>query len=145
VILDEPFSGLDPVNAQLLIDTVRELQRNGTTVILSTHQMDQVEKLCDDIALIHRGKVILSGPVRDVKAGFQSDRVLVEYDGDDRSMQSIPNTEVVTFSAGRVELRMLDRSHSPNDLLRSMMDHANIMKFEVAEPSLHDIFVKAVS
>lgn len=145
VILDEPFSGLDPVNAQLLIDTVRELQRNGMTIILSTHQMDQVEKLCDDIALIHRGKVVLSGSVRDVKAGFQSDRVLVEYNGDDAAMKSIPNTDVITYSAGRVELRLLDRALSPNDLLRSMMEHVSITKFEVAEPSLHDIFVRSVS
>lgn len=145
VILDEPFSGLDPVNAQLLIDTVRELQRNGMTIILSTHQMDQVEKLCDDIALIHRGKVVLRGSVRDVKAGFQSDRVLVEYNGDDAPMKSIPNTDVISYSAGRVELRLLDRSLSPNDLLRTMMEHVSITKFEVAEPSLHDIFVRSVS
>lgn len=145
VILDEPFSGLDPVNAQLLIDTVRELQRNGTTIILSTHQMDQVEKLCDDIALINRGKVVLSGSVRDVKAGFQSDRVLVEYNGDDAAMKSIPNTNVLTYAAGRVELRLLDRTLSPNDLLRTMMEHVSITKFEVAEPSLHDIFVRSVS
>lgn len=145
VILDEPFSGLDPVNAQLLIDTVRELQRNGTTIILSTHQMDQVEKLCDDIALINRGKVVLSGSVRDVKAGFQSDRVLVEYNGDDAAMKSIPNTDVLTYAAGRVELRLLDRTLSPNDLLRTMMEHVSITKFEVAEPSLHDIFVRSVS
>lgn len=145
VILDEPFSGLDPVNAQLLIDTVRELQRNGMTIILSTHQMDQVEKLCDDIALIHRGKVVLRGSVRDVKAGFQSDRVLVEYNGDDAPMKSIPNTDVITYAAGRVELRLLNRSLSPNDLLRTMMEHVSITKFEVAEPSLHDIFVRSVS
>jgi ABC-type uncharacterized transport system ATPase subunit len=83
--------------------------------------------------------------VRDVKAGFQSDRVLVEYNGDDAAMKSIPNTDVLTYAAGRVELRLLDRTLSPNDLLRTMMEHVSITKFEVAEPSLHDIFVRSVS
>jgi ABC-2 type transport system ATP-binding protein len=145
VILDEPFSGLDPVNAQLLIDTVRSLQKADTTVILSTHQMDQVEKLCDDIALIHRGRVVLNGSVRDVKAGHRSDRVVIEYHGDDAHVRDIDGTEVANASAGRVELRLTSDSVTSDQLLRTLIDRVSIVRFEVAEPSLHDIFVQAVT
>lgn len=144
VILDEPFSGLDPVNAQLLIDTVRSLQNEGTTVILSTHQMDQVEKLCDDIALIHRGKVVLNGPVREVKSGYRSDRIIVEFHGNEHDLEDINGTEVVNSTAGRVELRLVNPDLSTDDLLRTIIDRVSITKFDVEEPSLHDIFVKTV-
>jgi len=144
VILDEPFSGLDPVNAQLLIDTVRDLQKADTTVILSTHQMDQVEKLCDDIALINRGKVVLNGSVRDVKSEHRSDRVIVEFHGDDRALRDIEGTEITNASAGRVELRLTNGAVSSDQLLRTVIDRVSVVKFEVAEPSLHDIFVKTV-
>jgi len=145
VILDEPFSGLDPVNAQLLIDTVRSLQNEGTTVILSTHQMDQVEKLCDDIALIHRGKVVLNGSVREVKAGYRSDRVVLEFHGNEQQLTDLPGTTVVNLTAGRVELRLTSPDISSDDILRTAIDRVSITRFEVAEPSLHDIFVKVVS
>lgn len=145
VILDEPFSGLDPVNAQLLIDTVRELQNNDTTVMLSTHQMDQVEKLCDDIALINHGKVVLHGAVRDVKAGYRSDRVIVEYYGNDEQLRHISGTEIAQASAGRTELRIVNKELSTDNLLRLLIERVSIVKFEVAEPSLHDIFVQTVT
>ncbi len=145
VILDEPFSGLDPVNAQLLIDTVRSLQDEGTTVILSTHQMDQVEKLCDDIALIHRGKVVLNGPVRDVKAGYRSDRVVIEFNGNEHDLENIDGTQIVNSTAGRVELRISADRLSTDDLLKTVVDRVSITHFDVAEPSLHDIFVKTVT
>jgi ABC-2 type transport system ATP-binding protein len=144
VILDEPFSGLDPVNAQLLIDTVRGLRQSETTVLLSTHQMDQVEKLCDDIALINRGQVVLNGTVRDVKQGYRSDRVIVGYDGDDHAVQNIDGTEVLSATAGRVELRITAPSLTSDALLHMLIDRVHITRFELAEPSLHDIFIKTV-
>ncbi len=145
VILDEPFSGLDPVNAQLLIDTVRDLQRGDTTIILSTHHMDQVERLCDDIALIDHGKVVLQGAIRDVKAGYRSDRVVVEYHGEESALRDIAGTEIVEASAGRTELRIDEAILSTDDLLRILIDRVSIIRFEVAEPSLHDIFVQTVT
>ncbi len=144
VILDEPFSGLDPVNAQLLIDTVKELRNEQTTVLLSTHQMDQVEKLCDDIALINRGEVILHGSVRSIKAEYRSDRVIIRYDGNDDAVREVPGTEVVSSTVGRVELRITDPSLTSDALLRLFIDRVHITRFELAEPSLHDIFVKSV-
>lgn len=144
VILDEPFSGLDPLNSDLLISVTKELQQRGTTIILSTHQMDQVERLCDDIALINRGGVVLHGSVREVRAGFQSDRVFVDYHGDDADMRNIKGTTVVDSAAGRVELRLHNPDVRPTDVLRQAMKSVEITRFEVAEPSLHDIFVQTV-
>ncbi len=145
LILDEPFSGLDPVNADLLIAVIKELQSRGTTIILSTHQMDQVERLCDDIALINRGRVVLEGSVRDVRKGFRSDRVLLSYHGDDAPLRSIPGTTVVDTAAGRVELRLTDASVTGTDVLRRAIDVVEVTRFELAEPSLHDIFVQTVT
>lgn len=145
VILDEPFSGLDPVNAQLLIDTVRELRSTETTVLLSTHQMEQVEKLCDDICLINRGKVVLDGSVRDVKAMHRSDRIIVEYSGDDQTVRTIANTEVVNSTAGRAELRLTDPMVSANAVLQQLIANVEISRFDLVEPNLHDIFVKTVN
>jgi ABC-2 type transport system ATP-binding protein len=144
LILDEPFSGLDPVNADLLISVIKELQSRGTTVILSTHQMDQVEKLCDDIVLINKGKVVLGGSVRAVKAEHRSNRVHLEYHGDDAAVRTIPGTSVGSSSIGRVEL-ILDEGTLPNAVLHQSLQHVEVTKFEVAEPSLHDIFVAAVT
>ena len=144
LILDEPFSGLDPVNADLLISVIKELQSRGTTVILSTHQMDQVEKLCDDIVLINKGKVVLGGSVRAVKAEHRSNRVHLEYHGDDAAVRAIPGTQVGSSSIGRVEL-VLEEGTLPNVVLQHALQHVEVIKFEVAEPSLHDIFVAAVT
>lgn len=144
VILDEPFSGLDPVNSDLLIAVIKELQQRGTTIILSTHQMDQVERLCDDIALINKGRVVLNGSVREVRAGFRSDRVYVDYHGEDAPMRGIVGTSVIDSAAGRVELRINDDSVKPMDVLRTAINNVEITRFEVAEPSLHDIFVQTV-
>ncbi len=145
VILDEPFSGLDPLNSDLLISVIKELQERGTTIILSTHQMDQVERLCDDIALINRGRVVLQGSVREVRAGFRSDRVYVDYHGDDAAMRNVPGTSVVDSAAGRVELRIDNTDVQTTDILRYVLNIVEITRFEVAEPSLHDIFVQTVT
>jgi ABC-2 type transport system ATP-binding protein len=145
LILDEPFSGLDPVNADLLITVIKELRDRGTTIILSTHQMDQVERLCDDIALIDRGHVVLNGSVRDVRKGFRSDRILLSYHGDDAPLRAIPGTEVLDSAAGKVELRLTDPNLTGTDVLRRAIDAVEVIRFELTEPSLHDIFVQTVT
>lgn len=144
VILDEPFSGLDPVNAQLLIDAVQELKSADTTILLSTHQMEQVEKLCDDIALISRGQVVLSGSVRDVKSAHRRDRVTIEYLGDAEYVTSIPDTQVLQSSAGRIELKLLGPQATADSILQRLVGSVSITRFELAEPNLHDIFVQTV-
>ncbi len=144
LILDEPFSGLDPVNADVLIGVIRQLQQSGTTIILSTHQMDQVERLCDDIALINRGRVVLSGEVNQVRTGFDSDRLRIRSASGTAALESIPGTTVVSSSGSTVELRR-DTATS----IRSILDHANsatdVVEFAVIQPSLHEIFVRTVT
>lgn len=143
LILDEPFSGLDPVNSDLLINVIHELRDRGTTILLSTHQMDQVERLCDDIVLVNKGRVVLSGNVREVKSRFRSDRLHLEYDGDDAVIRSIPGTQVLVSSAGRATLA-LHEGTEPQSVLQHVLNSVTIRRFEVAEPSLHDIFVRTV-
>src|ERR1700727_135386 len=83
IIMDEPFSGLDPVNATLLQDTLLDLKKQGRAILFSTHRMDQAEKLCDEICLVHRGEKVLSGKMRDVKSRYERNRVIIDFDGQD--------------------------------------------------------------
>lgn len=144
LILDEPFSGLDPVNADVLISVIKELKDKGTSVILSTHQMDQVERLCDDIALINAGKVVLSGNVGDVRARYRSNRVFIEFSGDRSSIADIPGTSVIHATDGRLELTLLDGA-SARSVLSYVHDRVDVIKFELSAPTLHDIFVRTVT
>lgn len=144
LILDEPFSGLDPVNADVLISVIKELKEKGTSVILSTHQMDQVERLCDDIALINAGKVVLSGNVGDVRARYRSNRVFIEYSGDRSSIADVPGTSVIHATDGRIELTLLDGA-SARSVLSYVHDRVDVIKFELSAPTLNDIFIRTVT
>ncbi|MBU3698685.1 MAG: ATP-binding cassette domain-containing protein [Candidatus Kapabacteria bacterium] len=144
LILDEPFSGLDPVNADLLIAVTRELQQAGTTIILSTHQMDQVERLCDDIALINRGRVVLAGEVSEVRSRYESDRIRIRTLGPVSDLSAIPGTQVVEQSGSTIVLRR-DPGTSVRDVLGHASQAADIVEFAVLQPSLHEIFVRTVT
>lgn len=144
LILDEPFSGLDPVNADTLISVIKELKERGTSIILSTHQMDQVERLCDDIALINAGRVVLSGNVSDVRARYRSNRIYIEYTGDHALVSDVPGTSVVHATQGRLELT-LNEATATRDVLAYVHDRVDVIKFEVSSPTLHDIFVRTVT
>lgn len=144
LILDEPFSGLDPVNADVLISVIKELKDKGMSVILSTHQMDQVERLCDDIALINAGKVVLSGNVGDVRARYRSNRVFIEYSGDRSSIADVPGTSVIHATDGRIELTLLDGA-SARSVLSYVHDRVDVIKFELSAPTLNDIFIRTVT
>jgi ABC-2 type transport system ATP-binding protein len=143
VIMDEPFSGLDPVNAELLMDTLVELRRQGKTVLFSTHRMDQVEKLCDAIALIYQGKLVLSGSMREVKSRYPRNRVQAVFSGDDSFLRSSHVADARNY-AGIAEITL----HSPEGaqpLLREAVSGgAQIMRFEVIEPTLEEIFITTV-
>lgn len=143
VILDEPFSGLDPVNADLMISVVKELKDAGTTILLSTHQMDQVEKLCDDIVLIDRGTVMLTGSVSEVRSRFRKNRLHVRFDGPASSLSSLEGASVTAASEGRADIVLGDAD--VHAVLRQLMDRVQIIQFELAEPSLHEIFVETVT
>ena len=146
VIMDEPFSGLDPVNATLLMDALVELRGEGKTILFSTHRMDQVEKLCDHIALIHRGHLVLSGSMREIKSSYPRNRVQINYEGDNGFLNHSSILTVRRYP-GRAEIILRPSSTLADDaqsVLASAIRSARITRFEVAEPSLEDIFIEKV-
>lgn len=143
LILDEPFSGMDPVNQDLFKDVMLELNRNGTSVLFSTHQMDTAEKLCREIVLINRGKVVLSGTLGQIKQGFGKNSVQVEFDGDGSFLGGLPGVASVDDYGQYQEIR-LDPGADPQDLLRAALARLRIRRFEVVAPTLHNIFIELV-
>ena len=144
VILDEPFSGLDPVNAALLQDTMIELRNEGKAILFSTHRMDQVEKMCDEITLIHRGRVVLEGTMREVKSRYPRNRVEVVYSGDNRFLRNEEVADVKEY-AGRAEITLRGDQPNAQPLLADAVAHGTrIEKFEVKEPTLEEIFISSV-
>jgi ABC-2 type transport system ATP-binding protein len=146
VIMDEPFSGLDPVNATLLMDALVELRGEGKTILFSTHRMDQVEKLCDHIALIHRGHLVLSGSMREIKSTYPRNRVQINYEGDNGFLNHSSILSVRRYP-GRAEIILRPSSTLADDaqsVLASAIRSARITRFEVAEPTLEDIFIEKV-
>jgi ABC-2 type transport system ATP-binding protein len=143
VIMDEPFSGLDPVNAVLLMDTLVDLRKQGRTILFSTHRMDQVEKLCDNIALISRGNLVLSGSMREVKGRYPRNRVQVIFDGDEKFLQHPGIAEFKNYS-GQAEIILRDESAAQQILASAVQNGTRITRFEVMEPTLEEIFIEAV-
>jgi ABC-2 type transport system ATP-binding protein len=142
IIMDEPFSGLDPVNAVLLEKTLIELKNEGKAIIFSTHRMDQVEKLCDAICLINQGKAVLSGKVREIKSGYERNRVIVEFEGGSAFLNSPEIADYKNFS-GHVEIRLREHGNAQK-LLQEASSAATIYRFEMVEPSLEEIFILTV-
>ncbi len=144
IIMDEPFSGLDPVNALLLEDTLMELKREGRSILFSTHQMHQVEKLCDAIALIDQSRVVLEGGMRAVKSRYPRERVLLSLDGEAAGLRDHPAVAELKQFADHTELRLAPGA-DPQTLLRDLVAQgAAILRWEVQEPSLEEIFVRTV-
>ncbi len=142
IIMDEPFSGLDPVNAVLLQDTLLELKKQGNAVLFSTHRMDQVEKLCDQICLIDRGAAVLAGGMREVKSRYERNRVIIQFEGDDGFLQHAAIAESKSY-AGHAEIKLKPHADA-QDLLRTAAATATITRFELVEPSLEEIFIETV-
>jgi ABC-2 type transport system ATP-binding protein len=142
IIMDEPFSGLDPVNAVLLQDTLLELKDQGNAVLFSTHRMDQVEKLCDSICLINHGEAVLAGGMREVKSRYERNRVIVQYQGSDGFLRHPAVAEYKTY-AGHAEIKLKPQADA-QDLLRTAAGMATITRFELVEPSLEEIFIETV-
>jgi ABC-2 type transport system ATP-binding protein len=143
VILDEPFSGLDPANADVLKDIFLELRNAGKTILFSTHRMDQVEKLCDSICLIDHGRAVLQGELREVKARFGRNNVQIEYEGDGDFLQTLPMVQSV-HNFGNYSEVALAKGADPQALLKAVAARARINRFELAEPSLEKIFIDTV-
>lgn len=142
IVMDEPFSGLDPVNATLLERTLIELKDQGKAVIFSTHRMDQVEKLCDTICLINKGQAVLSGKMREIKSRYERNRVIIEFEGDASFLKSAEIAEARNFS-GHAEIRLHPHGNAQK-LLHEAAAMATIYRFELVEPSLEEIFIQTV-
>ncbi|PKP03930.1 MAG: ABC transporter ATP-binding protein [Bacteroidetes bacterium HGW-Bacteroidetes-6] len=150
LIFDEPFSGFDPINAELLKNEILELRKKGSTIIFSTHNMASVEELCDDIALIHKSKVILDGNVGFIKKQYGSDNYLVKMRG------ACDNTSVALASLGEVKETVskddlcvfkieLKQGVDVNDLLKVIMQMGRVIGFEEILPSMNEIFISKVT
>lgn len=144
LILDEPFSGFDPINSELIKEIILELKSKGKTIILSTHVMHQVEQLCDDICLINKGKAILQGNVREIKKSFGRDTILLEFEGDTSFVNDNPSLKVINQTSQSLELKILDDSFDAQAFLTYLNEHLTIYKFELVEPSFHEIFIHSV-
>ena len=142
VVMDEPFSGLDPVNAVLVEQILLELKDQGKAILFSTHRMDQVEKLCDSICLINNGQAVLSGRVREIKSRYERNHVIVEFEGDHAFLNSEEIAEAKNFS-GHAEIRLKPHGDAQK-LLHLAASMAVIYRFELVEPSLEEIFIKTV-
>jgi ABC-2 type transport system ATP-binding protein len=142
IIMDEPFSGLDPVNATLLERTLIELKDQGKAILFSTHRMDQVEKLCDSICLINHGEAVLAGKVREIKKSYARNRVIVEFEGSADFLKSAEIAEAKNFS-GHAEIKLKDGGNAQK-LLNEAAAVATIFRFELVEPSLEEIFIQTV-
>jgi ABC-2 type transport system ATP-binding protein len=144
LILDEPFSGLDPVNAVVIKDIILDYHRSGHTIVFSTHMMDQVEKLCDQICLIHRGRVVLSGTLAGVKQQYGRNGVTLRIEGDGSFLKSLPEVASCQDNGNELFLRLHD-GVDPGIILDAARARLTVTRFEVAEPSIHDIFIERVS
>jgi ABC-2 type transport system ATP-binding protein len=144
VILDEPFSGLDPINVELLKEIVLELKAEGRTIIFSTHQMEVAEKLCDDICLINRSRKVLDGRLRAVKESYGRHSVALRAEGGESVLDDRSLVTKVERHSDEVEVFLAEGANAQDLLTRLIAAGARITKFELVEPTLHDIFIEKV-
>jgi ABC-2 type transport system ATP-binding protein len=142
IVMDEPFAGLDPVNAVLVERTLLELKDRGKAILFSTHRMDQVEKLCDSICLINNGEAVLAGNLREIKSRYERNHVIVEFEGDSAFLNSEEIAEAKNFS-GHAEIKLKPHGNAQK-LLHEAAAAATIYRFELVEPSLEEIFIQTV-
>jgi ABC-2 type transport system ATP-binding protein len=143
IILDEPQSGLDPVNMVLVRNLLRELRDEGRTILLSTHMMGEAEKMADEIVLIHRGKVVLDGSLEAVRSSFARTTLHLDYDGDGSFLAHLPQVSRATIDNHGAELT-LDGNTDPQKILEAAVGRLRIRRFEVGAPSLEEIFIEKV-
>ncbi len=143
LILDEPFAGLDPINQVLVKEIIGELQDQGTTILLSTHQMEQVERLCERICLINRGRAVLKGNLREIKRNFGSRTVRIQSD---ESLDALAADDVFvrTEMENDALIGELKESVEPHEYLKKLVERVAVRKFEVVEPTLEQVFVDQV-
>ena len=143
VVLDEPFSGLDPVNTRLLQELILEQRDKGTTVLLSTHQMDQVEAMCESICLIDHGRPVLSGQLRAIKAEYGRNTIAVEYAGAPGRLQNIPGVRDLQ-DTGRQARLLLEAGADSQRVIRTLLDRVEVHAVRIDEPHIQEIYLEKV-
>ena len=144
IILDEPFSGLDPVNAEVMKNAILDLQKNGSTIIFSTHDMSMAEKMCDYIFMIYNGKKVLDGTLAEIQDEYGNDTIHIQTDMSPEFLEKINGIEKVNNFGKFQEVRLNPDSDS-QIILSSIMNKARVSKFEITKPSLNDIFIRIAS
>jgi ABC-2 type transport system ATP-binding protein len=140
VILDEPFSGLDPVNMKLVKDLILELGKEGKTILISTHMMDQVERMCDRIFMINKGSGVLYGSIGEIKSRYGKNTIFLEFDGE---LKKIEGVKKINQSGNYAEL-ILDDGADTQNVLKTIVSEVRVNKFEISAPSLNEIFIQVV-
>ena len=141
VILDEPFTGLDPVNTDVLREVVLELRKTGTTIIFSTHDMNMAEKMCDYIFMIYKGDKVLDGTLASIQDTYGQDTIRVRIEGGGTDLGKLPGVERVNDFGQLQELRITPNA-DPQDILSALIKRGRVGHFELTKPSLHDVFVR---
>jgi len=141
IILDEPFSGLDPVNADMIREVILELRNNGSTILFSTHDMAVAEKMCDFIFMIYKGKKVLDGTLESIQKQFGEDTIRIQTEGGMSILNDLPGIDTINDFGQVQELRMLPGADS-HQILSLIITRTRVNKFEIASPSLNDIFIR---
>jgi ABC-2 type transport system ATP-binding protein len=143
LILDEPFSGFDPINSEQIKNEIQELRSNGTTIIFSSHNMASVEELCSDIALLNDGKIILNGSITEIKRRFSDDSFVITYDNDSVSLSNSNLYSITEFKGNSVTVKK-NSGVSTNQLIMELSKDFEITSFNKKESSLNEIFIKTI-
>lgn len=148
IILDEPFSGFDPVNAELIKNEILELNKQGATILFSTHRMESVEELCDSIALIHKSHKILDGRVKHIRNSYKNETYLVEYTGEQLVFDGLQPFEILSETTGEdnsntIKLKL--SNNSANDVLQYLLPKTRINMLQEVIPSMNEIFIEKVN
>lgn len=143
LILDEPFSGLDPINVDMFIEVINELKDNGTIIIFSSHQMNHVELFCEKLLILDHGKTIIQGNLKDIKASYDERKILIKADVTKSELSKLEGVKSVVIKGDEIELNIEDKKYV-KDIFDYITKCKNVTKFEVVELSLHEIFTKEV-
>lgn len=143
LILDEPFSGFDPINQQIIKDVLLSFSNSGKLIILSTHQMETAEKLCSEILLINKGKEVCSGSISEIKRKFASNNIKIEFEGDGTFIKNLPFVKSFDSYNNYAEIQLTD-SFAPSEFLKTVIDKIEVKQFSTVEPTLNKIFIDVI-
>lgn len=144
LVLDEAFSGLDPVNVELLKTTVKELRDRGTTILFSTHRMEHVEELCENICIMHRSKTVLKGSLKEIKDQFPKEKALLKTSKEITGLDSLSGVTIVERRSDHVVELAIESETAAQSILGHAMQQAAVHRFEILEPTLNEIFIRSV-